>query len=225
MAVVRPAHVTDAPRLGRIGLRAWQAAYRGLMPDEFLDGLSAEQRTASWERGLATPSEPGQAQLVVEDDDGEVAGFVVTGPTRSGEGTGEVRVLNVEPTRWAEAWGGFSSTPPSTNFVQGVTPPRSFGSSRAMPGPAGSTSQPADILTGGRCLTTASARGWWKCATAAAPGHQPSRLTAAGRTETWITSRHGPGCRVEPAAPTSSSWGTVLDHTSRPRGRRCDRPA
>ena len=105
MAFVRPARVTDAPKLGRIGVRAWQAAYRGLMPDEFLDGLSAEQRTASWERGLATPAEPGQAQLVVEDDDGEVAGFVVTGPTRSGEGTGEVRVLNVEPTRWGRGLG------------------------------------------------------------------------------------------------------------------------
>ncbi len=105
MASVRPAQVTDAAKLGRIGVRAWQAAYRGLMPDEFLDGLSAEQRTASWERGLATPTEPGQAQLVVEDDDGEVAGFVVTGPTRSGEGTGEVRVLNVEPTRWGRGLG------------------------------------------------------------------------------------------------------------------------
>ena len=105
MASVRPARVADAPRLGRTGVRAWQADYRGLMPDEYLDGLSTDQQAASWERGLATPAGPGQAQLVVEDDDGEVAGFVVTGPTRSGEGTGEVHVLNVEPTRWGRGLG------------------------------------------------------------------------------------------------------------------------
>ncbi len=105
MASVRPALLTDAPKLGWIGVRAWQAAYRGLLPDEYLDGLSAEQRTASWERGLAGPMATGHARLVVEDDDGEVAGFVVTGPTRSGEGTGELRVLNVEPTRWGRGLG------------------------------------------------------------------------------------------------------------------------
>jgi GNAT superfamily N-acetyltransferase len=105
MASVRPAVLTDAPKVARIGVRAWQAAYQGLMPNGYLDRLSVEQRTASWEQGLARPVEPGHARLVVEDDDGEVAGFVVTGPTRSGEGTGEVRVLNVEPTRWGRGLG------------------------------------------------------------------------------------------------------------------------
>ncbi len=88
MALVRSAALIDAPALGRIGVAAWRAAYRGIISDEYLDGLSVEQRTESWRRGLALPVEDGQARLVVEADDGEVVGFVVTGPTRSGEGTG-----------------------------------------------------------------------------------------------------------------------------------------
>lgn len=82
---------------GRRPIGAYAGRILGRAVDRIAGGV--------WERGLATPAEPVQAQLVVEDADGEVAGFVVTGPTRSGEGTGEVRVLNVEPTRWGRGLG------------------------------------------------------------------------------------------------------------------------
>jgi len=36
---VRYATVGDAPALGRVHVRAWLAAYRGQMPDDYLDGL------------------------------------------------------------------------------------------------------------------------------------------------------------------------------------------
>lgn len=110
MALVRSAALIDAPALGRIGVAAWRAAYRGIISDEYLDGLSVEQRTESWRRGLALPVEDGQARLVVEADDGEVVGFVVTGPTRSGEGTGEVQVLNVDPSYCRRGFGGLLLT-------------------------------------------------------------------------------------------------------------------
>jgi len=48
---VRHAAVGDAPALGRVHVRAWQAAYRGQMPDDYLDGLRPEEREAGWERG------------------------------------------------------------------------------------------------------------------------------------------------------------------------------
>ncbi|HSH58975.1 MAG TPA: GNAT family N-acetyltransferase [Acidimicrobiales bacterium] len=75
------------------------------MPDEYLDGLSAEQRATSWAQGLASPAAPNQARLVVEAGDGEVVGFVVTGPSRSGESAGEVQVLNVHPAHWGRGMG------------------------------------------------------------------------------------------------------------------------
>ena len=49
MVTVRRATVADAPAMGRVVVRAWQAAYRGHMPDDYLDGLRAEDRAAYWE--------------------------------------------------------------------------------------------------------------------------------------------------------------------------------
>lgn len=37
---VRTARPTDAAAMGALVVRAWQAAYRGLMPDDYLDGLT-----------------------------------------------------------------------------------------------------------------------------------------------------------------------------------------
>jgi GNAT superfamily N-acetyltransferase len=41
--------------------RAWQAAYRGLMPDDYLDGLRAEDRAAQWTRILTSELHPPRA--------------------------------------------------------------------------------------------------------------------------------------------------------------------
>ena len=65
MTAVRPATVADAPAMGRLHVRAWQAAYRGEMPDDYLDGLRAEDRAAGWERALGVERERA-AVLVAE---------------------------------------------------------------------------------------------------------------------------------------------------------------
>ncbi|HUF94538.1 MAG TPA: hypothetical protein VMO52_00495 [Acidimicrobiia bacterium] len=49
----RTPEVRDAADLGSVHVRAWQAAYRGgLMPDEYLESLSAEQRAEMWRTAL-----------------------------------------------------------------------------------------------------------------------------------------------------------------------------
>jgi hypothetical protein len=35
MVTVRPATLPDAPAMGRVHVQAWQAAYRGHMPDDY----------------------------------------------------------------------------------------------------------------------------------------------------------------------------------------------
>ena len=65
MVTVRPATVADAGAMGRLHVRASQAAYRGHMPDDYLDGLRAEDRAAGWERFLGRRRERG-AVLVAE---------------------------------------------------------------------------------------------------------------------------------------------------------------
>jgi ribosomal protein S18 acetylase RimI-like enzyme len=106
---VRAAELDDAEPIATVHVAAWQAAYRGgLLPDAYLDGLRVSDRTAAWERTLASPTPPRSARLLAERD-GEVVGFCVVGPERgaaaSGDNAparGEVHVLNVHP----DAWGG-----------------------------------------------------------------------------------------------------------------------
>jgi hypothetical protein len=49
---IRRAIATDAATIAGIHVRAWQWAYRGLIPDAFLDSLSVEARETSWRRQL-----------------------------------------------------------------------------------------------------------------------------------------------------------------------------
>lgn len=63
--VVRPARITDADGIAEVHVRSWQAAYRGLMPQEVLDGLSVAQRAEGWRRILGDP-ESDSRTLVAE---------------------------------------------------------------------------------------------------------------------------------------------------------------
>ena len=54
-ADVRPARVSDVPRLAEIHVAAWRAAYRGIMADEFLDGLDEDRFAANWTQALSDP--------------------------------------------------------------------------------------------------------------------------------------------------------------------------
>ena len=103
MVTVRPATVADAPAMGRLHVRAWQAAYRGDMPDDYLDGLRAEERAAYWNVVLRRENRGG-AVLVVERA-GEVVGFAAAGPSRDPEGAGELYAIDVDPDHWGTGAG------------------------------------------------------------------------------------------------------------------------
>jgi GNAT superfamily N-acetyltransferase len=103
MVTVRPATPPDAPAMGRLHVRAWQAAYRGHMPDAYLDGLRPTDRAAYWRGALGRDDLQG-AILVVERD-GEVAGFAALGPAQEPAGAGELYAINVDPHHWGTGAG------------------------------------------------------------------------------------------------------------------------
>jgi RimJ/RimL family protein N-acetyltransferase len=102
-AAIRRATAADAPAMGRVHVRAWQAAYRGHMPDDYLDGLRAEDRAAYWERTLRREDLRGTV-LVVERD-GEVVGFAAVGPSPEPQGAGELFAINLDPDHWGTGSG------------------------------------------------------------------------------------------------------------------------
>jgi GNAT superfamily N-acetyltransferase len=103
VVTVRHARVPDAPAIGWVRVRAWQAAYRGQMPDDYPDGLRPEERAASWARGLRR--EPDRDAMLVAEDNGHLVGFALVGPAQDPAGAGQLYAINVDPDHWGKGAG------------------------------------------------------------------------------------------------------------------------
>jgi len=99
VVIVRDARVEDASAVARIHVRSWQVAYRGLLPDEYLDELRPEDRVG---RYLFGDHEPNRPATIVAVTDGLVRGFATTGPARDADAAqaGERYALYLEPDAW-----------------------------------------------------------------------------------------------------------------------------
>jgi ribosomal protein S18 acetylase RimI-like enzyme len=100
----------DGDAIATIHVRAWQSAYRGLIPDEFLDGLSVERRLEWWRPALADQAAGrGSQRIWVAKRSRRAVGFVSTGPSRDEEAapaTGEVYAIYVDPDLTGRGIGG-----------------------------------------------------------------------------------------------------------------------
>lgn len=84
---ITPLRRTDAAVIGALHVRLWHEAYTGLLPQERLDGISIERRTAMWERFAREHEELGctadDAVIhVARDEDGSPIGWAAVGPAR-----------------------------------------------------------------------------------------------------------------------------------------------
>jgi ribosomal protein S18 acetylase RimI-like enzyme len=106
---IRPATIDDARALAAVHVASWQEAYRGLLPDDYLDQLEPGHRLAMWEQFLAATQWPRQGTLVAETGTGDVVGFASVCPTRDddavGPPTGELTGIYVDPARWGTGAG------------------------------------------------------------------------------------------------------------------------
>jgi GNAT superfamily N-acetyltransferase len=105
---LRPALPSDAADIAAINVRTWQHAYRGLLPDAYLDGLSIEARVDAWAERLANPG-PKVAAWIAVDADGRPVGYAISGPYRDGDldafEFGELFAIYVEPEWWGSQAG------------------------------------------------------------------------------------------------------------------------
>lgn len=96
---VRLAVVSDAPAVASVHVRSWQVAYRGVIPDAVLDGLSVEARTTMWEGAI--PS--GGVWVALADD--EIVGFASAGPSRDDDAPFELYAIYVLSSAWGTGLG------------------------------------------------------------------------------------------------------------------------
>jgi GNAT superfamily N-acetyltransferase len=101
---LRPAVPDDSIPVALVHVRAWQAAYRGLMPDEYLAGLRPEDRARRYD--FASP-DPGRPRTLVAVEADTVLGFATVSPARDDDaaGQGELCALYVEPDCWGRGIG------------------------------------------------------------------------------------------------------------------------
>ncbi|HUF06408.1 MAG TPA: GNAT family N-acetyltransferase [Candidatus Binatia bacterium] len=109
MTRIRAARTGDAEAISRIQIASWRAAYRSIMPAEFLATLDEAERADRW-RGRIGPANPAEAPIFVAVDNADaVLGFVNVGPVRDDDvapaGRGEVYTLYVEPGAWRRGIG------------------------------------------------------------------------------------------------------------------------
>ena len=99
---VRRALPADARAIAEVTVRGWQAAYRGLMPDEFLDGLSVPGREVAWREMLDRDAGGGVPAWLAERN-GRAIGFLSSGPPRDADVPlpgAEVYAVYVLPEEW-----------------------------------------------------------------------------------------------------------------------------
>jgi GNAT superfamily N-acetyltransferase len=99
---LRKARPTDAAAVAAVHVRSWQAGYRGLVPDEYLDRLRPEDRAPHYTFGDRDPRVPA---TVVAVDDRAILGFATTGPSPDDERRGELMALYVDPDHWGRGIG------------------------------------------------------------------------------------------------------------------------
>jgi len=103
--LLRGAEPRDAHGIAVVHVRSWQEAYRGLMPQEVLDGLSIADREAGWARIIADPAQ--RSHTLIVERDGEIVGWASFGAARDADAvaTGELWGIYAHPDEWSTGIG------------------------------------------------------------------------------------------------------------------------
>jgi GNAT superfamily N-acetyltransferase len=101
---IRAALAEDVDEVARLHVSVWQTAYRGHVPDSYLDSLEPSQRAIMWSRVLLEPT----ALVLVAVEGASVVGFCSSLPSRDPEASSsvaEISALYVDASLWRSGYG------------------------------------------------------------------------------------------------------------------------
>lgn len=102
--IIRYAEAGDAAALGEIHALSWQAAYRGIIPDEVLDGITPQKWQACFEKALKVERKEDAVVFYA----GQPVGFICFGKSRDADADstcGEVWGIYLRPDFWRRGVG------------------------------------------------------------------------------------------------------------------------
>ena len=105
MASVRPARERDLRSVAEVHTEAWKVAYRGVVPDEVLDGLTVDGRLEGLRQYLGSSDD---LILLVAESEDRIVGFALVAPSRDDDavqGAGEIQSIYVAPDLWRQGVG------------------------------------------------------------------------------------------------------------------------
>ncbi len=114
---IRNARLGDEAAIAALTVRSWCLAYRGILPDEVLDGRRPDDRLERWRERLALPE--GAHQTLVCDVDGVMVGYAGVGPASEHSihpaplGVGEIYGFYLDPL-----WFGSGAAEPLMDAVE-----------------------------------------------------------------------------------------------------------
>ena len=109
-SLIRVATEADARGVARIVVESWRVAYKGIISDEGLAGLSIDEREVSWRERLrgSDPSSADWTTLVCEEN-GEAIGFATYRPCgdedKDPSSVGELVAIYMLPHYWGQGLG------------------------------------------------------------------------------------------------------------------------
>ena len=86
---MRDATLEDARGIAVVHVDTWRDAYRGIVPDDYLDAMDYDDREHRWREGISAPDGP----IRVVCAGGRVVGWSCFGPTRDDDARGPVGEL------------------------------------------------------------------------------------------------------------------------------------
>lgn len=105
--LIRRATLEDLDSIAKVHVDTWRSAYRGIVPDAYLDGLSYDGSKSVWRRAIER-TDRGAGVFVAQEEGGAVVGFASFGPERSGDPTYDGELYAVYVLKGSERKGAGS---------------------------------------------------------------------------------------------------------------------
>ena len=103
-----PATIDDAGAVAAVHVASWQAAYAGIIPADYLAGLSVQNREMVWRAIIAKK----ETETVLAKDHGDIIGWINFGACRDKDlsenieiTAGEILALYVLASHWSQGVG------------------------------------------------------------------------------------------------------------------------